>query len=159
MFLYLTVNLILQSCDTKLISFAHCKFINACKAITMCLKIIRNVIIMHKIFYSIKNILCIIKVLLWILASEKPGYLVLVTYVWDSGRTLQASITSNYAFSLNRASCAKDRISECPPLLSPFAFLAFSAFPVTCTCAFRYERRAPNARGHHSCQCMYALIF
>jgi len=38
MFLCLTVNLILQSCDT-LISFGHCKFINACKAITISLKI------------------------------------------------------------------------------------------------------------------------
>ena len=33
-----------------LISFAHYKFINACKAITMSLKITRNVVIMHKNF-------------------------------------------------------------------------------------------------------------
>jgi len=97
------------------------------------------------------NILCIIKVLLWILVSKRLEYLTHTNTinVWDSERTLRVGITSNYAFSLNRESCAKDRTSERPPLLSPFALFASSVFPVIRTCTsmhvfVRYECVAPR---------------
>jgi len=44
----------------------------------------------------------------------------------------RANITSNYAFSLNRAPCAKDRISERP--IFSLTLLASFAFPVTRMC-------------------------
>jgi len=98
------------------------------------------------------NILCIIKVLLWILASEKHRDISLVTNVRIGVRTSRADIQLRFLSQ----SCAQNRISERLSLLFPFALLASSAFPVTCVrFSTSVYRRTPNARKHHSCRCVY----
>jgi len=92
------------------------------------------------------NILCIIKVFEYWQARE-TGYL---THISNKCVRQQKDIASWHQVQLcfHSQSCAltwtKDKISECS-LLSPFALLAFFAFPVIRTCALRYECVAPRA--------------
>jgi len=108
-------------------------------------------------FYNIKyfyiyihnyNILCIIKVFEYWQARETPGYL---THISNKCVRQQKDTASWHQVQLcfHSQSCAlswtKDKVSECS-LLSPFALLAFFAFPVIRTCALRYECVAPRAK-------------
>ena len=82
--------------------------------------------------------------------GEREEYLVLVIKCETvKGHCKPASHPITLSLSIVRLALRTEYQSPLPPpLLSPFALLAFSAFPVICTCALRFRCKyvAPNAR-------------